>query len=301
MTELSNRDQTTTDIRVRSIIIFLLIQATISIANSYDSSSTKLTHFLQYHFLLDALSISSTFVLLLSITTIALITSALAMLLDGITLFLIITNILNCANIYQSNTCYSTFLQDIIIASILAIVCIFDIFQFFAIEKQRKEITLKMAEKTEHLVLQRRARLLHLWSIPFQLGILIADVILSTETENIESLKTPTFLSLILTIVLASTSVMNKPVVIHILGIIFMVIVAGADVISYIYLSKRNTTYIVYKEWCILTLLVFDLCLLGVRFFIATYNPHVKTFISSETNKLKFSIQKLSNPIKKKT
>ena len=158
-----------------------------------------------------------------------------------------------------------------------------------------------MAEKTEHLVLQRRARLLHLWSIPFQLGILIADVILSTETENIESLKTPTFLSLILTIVLASTSVMNKPVVIHILGIIFMVIVAGADVISYIYLSKRNTTYIVYKEWCILTLLVFDLCLLGVRFFIATYNPHVKTFISSETNKLKFSIQKLSNPIKKKT
>ena len=150
MTELSNRDQTTTDIRVRSIIIFLLIQATISIANSYDSSSTKLTHFLQYHFLLDALSISSTFVLLLSITTIALITSALAMLLDGITLFLIITNILNCANIYQSNTCYSTFLQDIIIASILAIGRIFDIFHFLAIERQRKEFTFNMADIHEH-------------------------------------------------------------------------------------------------------------------------------------------------------
>ena len=94
---------------------------------------------------------------------------------------------------------------------------------------------------------------------------------------------------------------MNKPVAIHILGLIFMVIIAGSDIISYIYLSKIKTTYVIYKEWCILTLLVFDLCLLGVRFFIAVYNPKVKGFVRNEANKLKFSIQKMSNPNKKRT
>ena len=135
---------------------------------------------------------------------------------------------------------------------ILAIVCVFDLFQFFSIEKQRKELTLKMADKTQQLVLQRRARLLHLWSIPFQIGILISDVILTAETENIDSLKTPMFLSLILTIVLTYTAVMSKPVVVHILGMIFMILIAGADIITYIYIPKTKTTYIVYKEWSLL-------------------------------------------------
>lgn len=301
MTELSNRDQTTTDIRIRSIIIFLLIQSVISIAGSYDSSSTKLTHMLKYHFLFDAVSISSTFVLLVSMTTISLLISVLALCLDGITLFLITTNVFKCVNIYQNNTCYSTFLQDIILSVILAIVCVFDLFQFFSIEKQRKELTLKMADKTQQLVLQRRARLLHLWSIPFQIGILISDVILTAETENIDSLKTPMFLSLILTIVLTYTAVMSKPVVVHILGMIFMILIAGADIITYIYIPKTKTTYIVYKEWSLLTLLVFDLCLLGVRFVISTYTPDMANFVSAEANKLKFSIQKISNPSKKKT
>lgn len=301
MTQLSKRDQTTTDIRVRSIIIFLLIQSVISIASSYDSSSTKLTHMLKYHFLIDATTLASTFVLLLSITTVAQVISFMAIVLDGISLFLITSTIFKCVNIYQNNTCYSTFLQDIIIASILGLACLFDVFQFFSIEKQRNQLQLKMAEKTEQLVLQRRARLLHLWCLPFQVGILISDIILSAEQETLDSLKTPTFISLVLTIVLTYTAVMNRPIVIHILGLIFMIIISGADIITYVYLSKKKTTYIVYKEWCILTLLVFDLCLLGVRLFIATYNDDVNNFVKTERNKIKFSIDKISNPRKKKT
>lgn len=301
MTQLSQRDQTTTNIRVRSIIIFLLIQSVISIASSYDSSSTKLTYMLKYHFLLDATNLASTFVLLLSITTVAQVISFLAILLDGITVFLIISTIFKCVNIYQNNTCYSTFLQDIIIASIMGLACLFDVFQFFSIEQQRNQLQLKTADKTEQLILQRRARLLHLWCLPFQVGILLSDIILSTEQETLNSLKTPTFISFVLTIVLTYTAVMNRPIVIHILGLIFMIIISGADIITYVYLSKMKTTYIVYKEWCTLTLLVFDLCLLGVRLFIATYNDDVNNFVKTERNKIKFSIDKISNPRKKKT
>ena len=138
-----NRDQTTTDIRIRSILIYLLIQSIIAITSTYESATSNLTYMLKYHLFIDAIVLTSSFVMLLSLAYFVLIISFLAILFDSVIFFLMVSSIVKCINIYQSNTCYSTFVQDIIITSILGIVVLFDVLQLFSNEIQRQYLSLK--------------------------------------------------------------------------------------------------------------------------------------------------------------
>jgi hypothetical protein len=93
----------------------------------------------------------------------------------------------------------------------------------------------------------------------------------------------------------------------HVLGAILSLICLAADAMNMYYSfgpSIKMTTYLAYKEWCLYTLLLFDVMVVGVRIFIASYNKKVVTMVNAQANKAKWKMKKLVNPtggVKKKT
>ena len=224
--------------------------------------------------------------MLYSYTLVALIVSFVAILLDGVITFLVIKTVTNCANIYQSSTCYSTLPIDIIICILIGLVAIFDLLQIFSIDKLRYFLTLEASPITEHFVLQRRARLLHLWTIPFQIGVLITYAS-KTYFDGMMSLGS---VSLLLTPLLIYTSNLTKPASIHIIGLVIMIIICVADTVNFIY--KRDS---LYAQWCLLTIILFDICLIGIRIFIAMYKPEVITLIKKSKEDARWMFKSKEN------
>lgn len=298
MSQLSSRDSTATDIRIRAAVTFLIIQSIIAWCGTYSSAVTNLTTMLKYHTLLDGVILISTFVMVLAFSTLASYISLLSWLLDGITLFLMFQAITKCFDIYQSRACFSTIPQDIITLSLLVLVCIFDFFQYNALVQLREYLNKKAQPSIEHHILQRRARLLHLWSLPFAIGILVSEVILAVDSSTVEALASPIYLHIALDPILTYTATQNKPAILHVLGLILSVLLFGADGMNFWNLGRVNTTYLAYKEWCLYTLLVFDVLVIGVRIYIASYKPEVITLLSAEANKAKWKVKKILNPTK---
>lgn len=304
MTQLSSRDATATDIRIRAAVTFIIIQSIIAWCGTYSSAVTNLTTMLKYHTLLDGVILISTFVMVLAFTTLASYITLLSWLLDGITLFLMFQAVTKCFDIYQSKACFSTIPQDIITLSLLVLVCVFDFFQYNALVELREYLNKKAQPSIEHHILQRRARLLHLWSLPFAVGILVSEVILAVDSSTVEALASPIYLHIALDPVLTYTATQNNPAILHVLGLILSVLLLGADGMNFWNLGRVNTTYLAYKEWCLYTLLVFDILVIGVRTYIASYKPEVITLLSAEANKAKWKVKKLLNPtegVKKQT
>lgn len=304
MTQLSSRDATATDIRIRAAVTFIIIQSIIAWCGTYSSAVTNLTTMLKYHTLLDGVILISTFVMVLAFTTLASYITLLSWLLDGITLFLMFQAVTKCFDIYQSKACFSTIPQDIITLSLLVLVCVFDFFQYNALVELREYLNKKAQPSIEHHILQRRARLLHLWSLPFAVGILVSEVILAVDSSTVEALASPIYLHIALDPVLTYTATQNNPAILHVLGLILSVLLLGADGMNFWNLGRVNTTYLAYKEWCLYTLLVFDILVIGVRTYIASYKPEVITLLSAEANKAKWKVKNLLNPtegVKKQT
>lgn len=297
MSQLSSRDATATDIRIRAAVTFLIIQSIIAWCGTYSSAVTNLTTMLKYHTLLDGVILISTFVMVLAFTTLASYITLLSWLLDGITLFLMFQAVTKCFDIYQSRACFSTIPQDIITLSLMVLVCVFDFFQYNALVELREYLNKKAQPSIEHHILQRRARLLHLWSLPFAVGILVSEVILAVDSSTVEALASPIYLHIALDPILTYTATQNKPAILHVLGLILSVLLLGADGMNFWNLGRVKTTYLAYKEWCLYTLLVFDVLVIGVRTYIASYKPEVITLLSAEANKAKWKVKKILNPV----
>ncbi len=260
------RIESTTNIRVRAIIVFLFVQSLFALDNTFETACSKILTLFRYHAMFEAVALLSTFVLIFAYTLFAQFIAFVAILVDGAVLFLIVKLLTNCTNIYQTNTCYSTIAVDIIIAVIVSIIAIIDISQFFSIDVQRRFLTKEVSPKLEHEQIQKRARLLHLWSMPFQIGVIISDIGLSYE----DAVFSLIFLSLALTPLLVYTATLKDQYEVQIFSFILMILIAVADMINV--LHKRSD----YAQWCIITLLLFDLCLLGLRLVIATYHSNPK-------------------------
>ena len=293
MPELSKRATTATTVRIRAVTTFLLIRAIIAWCSSYQSSVTKLSALLHYHNIIDVIILVSTFVMVSTYTLIAMVFELLAWLLNGTTLFLMFQAIIRCFDIYQTETCLSTIPQDIITFGLLALVIFLDYLQYNTLSTLKSQLSTKASAATEHIILMRRARLLHLWCLPFALGILIAEFIFAVDSSNVEVLATPIYLHIVLDPILVYTSTMFKPAMLHVLGVMMTFGLLCTDI--YIFMSTiprkvEMTTYLFYKEWCLYSLILFDVCALGVRVFIAMYTPDVTNFVASEVNKAKWRI-----------
>lgn len=299
MSNLSSRDETVTDIRIRAAVTFILIQAIIAWCDTYSSAVTNLMTQLKWHTLLDGTILISTFVMVTTFSRLASIASLLTWAVDGITLFLTFQAVTRCFDIYQSKACFSTIPQDIITASLLGLVILLDFMQYNQLVSLIDQIKLKTQPAVQHHILQRRARLLHLWSFPFAVGVLVAEIIFAVDTSTVDALATPIYLHIILDPILAYTATENKPALLHVLGAILSLTLLIADFMNLIDMKKPFTTYKAYKEWCLYTLIIFDIIVLGVRVFVASYKPEVIVMVAAQTNKAKWSVQKILNPTKK--
>ena len=296
MPQLSKRAKTATDIRIRAAITFLLVQALLAWASSYQSMVTKLTPLLKYHSIIDGFIMVSTFVMVSTYSLMAGIFELLAWLLDGTTLFLMFQAITKCFDIYQNEACFSTIPQDMVTFGILAIVILFDYMQYNSLMTLKSQLSTKAEPATEHIILMRRARLLHLWSLPFAIGIMISEFILAVDSTNVEVLATPIYLHIVLDPILTYTATRNEPPMLHVLGALMTFGLLCCDI--YIFTSTipnrlSMTTYLFYKEWCLYTLILFDVCALGVRVFIAMYNPDLNDFVAAEVNKARWKIKRM--------
>ena len=212
---------------------------------------------------MDGIVIISTFVMLYGYTIFAQLVAFLSTFLDATVLFLIVKTIANCTNIYQTGTCYNTIVVDIIILALVCIFTIIDVFQFFSMNALRKKLSEEMSPRSEYETLQKRARLLHLWSMPFQFGIALSDL-----TSNYEdSLYSLVAIPIILTPILVYTSMLYET---QTLSFIFTIAIVVSDMVNAVY-SKSD-----YATWCIYTLLVFDTCLVGIRLFLSVNNMNPK-------------------------
>jgi len=262
---------------------------------------------LKWHNLIDGAIMASTFVMVSVFSLFAVGIELIAWLLDGTILFLCFQAVSKCFDIYQSKACFSTIPQDIITIVLLGVVILFDFLQYNDLEELRGYLTLRAAAPVEQQILQRRARLLHIWSLPFAVGILVADIILTAESSAAAALATPIYVHIVLDPILAYTSCQNEPPMLHILGVLLSLACLAADGLNmyYSFGSKvKMTTYLAYKEWCLYTLLVFDVMVVGVRIFMASYNKNVVTMVHAQANKAKWKIKKIVNPtngVKKKT
>ena len=307
MSSLNHRDKVATNIRIRGAATFLFIQGILAWCGSYSSAVTNLTPMLRYHTYIDGVILASTFVMVSVFSLFAVGVEIIAWLLDGTILFLCFQAVSKCFDIYQSKACFSTIPQDIITIVLLGVVILFDFLQYNDLEELRGLLTLKAAAPVEQQILQRRARLLHIWSLPFAVGILVSDIILAADSTSAAALATPIYVHIVLDPILAYTSCQNEPAMLHVLGALLSLGVLSADVLNLMYSfgpMVKMTTYLAYKEWCLYTLLVFDVMVVGVRIFIASYNKKVVTMVQSQTDKAKWKIIKFVNPtggIKKTT
>lgn len=299
MSNLSSRDETVTDIRIRAAVTFILIQGIIAWCGTYSSAVTNLTPQLRWHTLIDGIILISTFVMVTTLSTVASYMSLLSWLVDGITLFLTFQAISKCFDIYQSKACFSTIPQDMITLGLLALVIFMDFLQYNQLVELKEQISLRTQPAVQQQVLQRRARLLHLWSLPFAVGIMVSEVILAVDTSTVEALASPIYLHVVLDPILTYTATQNEPAMLHVLGLLLSLVLFGADVMNLFNMpSGPLTTYLAYKEWCLYTLIVFDIIVVGVRAFIATYKPEVIDLITANANKAKWSVRKILNPTK---
>ena len=296
MANLSTRDSTATDIRIRAAVTFLIIQTIIAWCSTYSSSVTNLTTMLRYHTFIDGFILISTFVMSLAFSSIASYISLISWLLDGITLFLMFMAISKCFDIYQTKACFSTIPQDIISLGLLILVCVFDFFQYNSLTSLRDMLSLRAQPAVEQHILQRRARLLHLWSFPFACGILITEIILAVDTSTAEALASTIYAHIALDLILSYTATENKPALLHVIGLILTILLFIGDAWNLGNLGKANTTYLAYKEWCLYTLLTFDIFAIGVRMLIATYKPEVINLLTANANKAKWQIKRIINP-----
>lgn len=233
-------------VRIRSVLVFLLVQATLALTNTFDSSCKNIIQLLKYHIIMDAVILLSTFVLIYGYTIFAELVSIVSTFLDAIVLFLIVKTLTNCTNIYQSSTCYNTVVIDIIILVIVCIVALIDIFQMFSVYKLQNITTLTPK------IVEKRIRLLHLWSLPFQVGVAISDY--QNTLEN--SLYSLIAIPLVFTPILIYSSLVPEA---RILSFIFTILIFVSDMINAVY-SKTA-----YGSWCIVTLLILDTCLVIMR------------------------------------
>lgn len=307
MSSLNNRDKVATNIRIRAAATFLFIQGILAWCGSYSSAVTNLTPLLSWHTFIDGTIMISTFVMVSVFSLFAVGVELIAWLLDGTILFLCFQAVTKCFDIYQSKACFSTIPQDIITIGLLSVVIFLDFLQYNDLEELRGYLTLRAAPPVEQQILQRRARLLHIWSLPFAVGILVADIVLAADSSSASALATPIYVHIVLDPILAYTSCQNEPPMLHVLGVLLSLACLSADALNMYYSFGSNikmTTYLAYKEWCLYTLLVFDVMVVGVRIFIASYNKKVVTMVNAEANKAKWKLKKIVNPtngVKKKT
>ena len=307
MSSLNNRDKVATNIRIRCAATFLFIQGILAWCGSYSSAVTNLTPMLSWHTYIDGAIMVSTFVMVSVFSLFAVGVEIMALMLDGTILFLCFQAVTKCFDIYQSKACFSTIPQDIITIGLLAVVIFFDFLQYNDLEELRGYLTLRAAPPVEQQILQRRARLLHIWSLPFAVGILVSDIILAADSSSASALATPIYVHIVLDPILAYTSCQNEPAMLHVLGAMLSLVLLAADSINMYYSfgpTVKKTTYLAYKEWCLLTLLLFDVMVVSVRIFIASYNKKVVNMVNAQANKAKWKVKKFVNPtggVKKKT
>ena len=306
MAQLSARDKVTTDIRIRCAITFLLIQAILAWCGSYSSAVVNLTPMLSWHTLIDGVIMVSTFALVTVFSRFASYFELLAWLLDGTILFLMFQAITKCFDIYQSKACFSTIPQDIITIVLMGLVILLDFMQYNALTDQTGYLELKAQPAVEQHILQRRARLLHIWSLPFAIGILVSDIVLAADQSTASALATPIYLHIILDPILSYTATQNEPAMLHVIGAFLSILLFFSDCANmyYSFDGVKMTTYLAYKEWCLYTLLAFDVFVIGVRVLIATYKPEVLDLVGSAANKAKWAVKRVVNPTpatKKKT
>ena len=163
-------------VRIRSVVVFLCVQAILALTDTFDSSCKNIIALLKYHIIMDAIILLSTFVLLYGYTLLAEFVAIVSTFIDGTVLFLIIKTLTNCTNIYQSGSCYNTIVVDIVLLVLVCIVTLIDVFQMFSVYKLQN-----LSSLTSETI-QKRLRLLHLWSFPFQIGVAISDF--SNTLEN---------------------------------------------------------------------------------------------------------------------
>ena len=159
-------------------------------------------------------------------------------------------------------------------------------------------LSLRAQPAVEQHILQRRARLLHVWSFPFACGILVTEIILAVDTSTASALASTIYAHIALDLILAYTATQNKPALLHVIGLILTVLLFFGDGWNLWNLGKVNTTYLAYKEWCLYTLLTFDFFAIGVRVLIATYKPEVIKLLAANANKAKWQFRRILNPTK---
>jgi len=230
--------------------------------------------------------------------------SILSILLDGITLFLFFQATTKCVNIYQSQTCYSTLPWDIGITVLLGFVLVLDILQTMDLNKQRAYISKQIPEKTDIRIKSRRIRLLHLWSWPFSLGILISEAILDDHSITFKTVSSPLYAPIVLTPILIMTSTMTKPPVTQIIGLFFTFLCTCCDVLAYYFafvhesFDVTKSTYLIYKQWCLCTLLVLDAFLMNNRWTLVWENTESNRMAMAAVNMAKWQVERFRNPVK---
>ncbi len=293
MTQLSQRDQTTTDIRIRSALIFILVHSVIALTSTYSSAAVELTEFIKYNKIVNAFNMVTTFVMISSMPVLAIILTFFSTSMMGTTTFLIFLSITKCNTVWQTKACYSTLLQDSVIGVLLMIVSILNLLQMISLNDLKNYLDLKSEPPVEQRILKRRIRLLHVWSMPFQIGIVVVQIIL---VANHGQMNWAIFIPLVLTPILAHIST-EKLEIYHLVGLVLSIGVGAADTVNYFTSGKKpDTTYIEYKEWCLLTLMFFDILIIGIRMYLISYKKKIINFANAGVSKAKWEIKKFTNP-----
>jgi heme/copper-type cytochrome/quinol oxidase subunit 3 len=102
---------------------------------------------------------------------------------------------------------------------------------------------------------------------------------------------------------LAYMSTEKEPAALYILGLLMSTGILFADLINlyYTFTSKKEpSTATAYKEWCMATLLTFDLCIVGLWAYIASYQPKITRLVKDGINRAKWEMHKKKTPVVKK-
>ena len=214
-----------------------------------------------YHSGFDLFIILSTFVQWQSLTTLSGIVAVISLIIDSGYFALMFLLISKCAGEYQ-NACLKTLPWDITLLVVIGIIVVFDLFQVLSIFKVSQ---LLEGEKTNYqtsLLYQRRLKILHLFSYPLGIFLLIWGLILD-EDFDIEARQNFWTLPRIIIQPVLIWGCTNK------MGLIALICAAGSITIGVsdlwcYYLSflmhpiQPLTTYTIIKQWILSNLLAFD-------------------------------------------
>lgn len=254
---MNERDVTVNSIRVRAIISFILVQlATLLITNN----TTILHQALKYQFITEAFVCTSTFIMLESLIVVCTVVLGLSVILYGILGSISFLKITRCINIYQTSQCFTNIPVDMVVFALFVVAGIIALLQFMSIRKLNEYIVLKTNEKTSQHILQRRARLLHIWCIPFLISLLFSN--------------TQWFIFIIISVcfapLLAYIATENTPEGIHTIGLGVSIIITGADIVHLILAARYVSDYYIH---CLGTVILFDVLATFLRTFMASYEP----------------------------